>query len=97
MAKLKYTEFKNVYESDGTSKEEAEIKLMKANLMLVIREYMRKHDLTHEEASKIMGIDRARVSLAVKGHVDKFTLDYLLMMLMKIGYHCSFKLKLEAA
>jgi predicted XRE-type DNA-binding protein len=68
-------------------------KSMKADLIITINEYMRKNSLTHEKAAKIMGVHRCRVSEAMRGQVDKFTIDYLLLMLMKIGYHCSFKLK----
>lgn len=95
--KLTYVEFKNVYESDGTPPDIAEIKAIKADMIIFIREYMRKHDLTHAEAAKIMEVHRCRVSEALRGQVNKFTIDALLLMLMKIGYHCTFKLKKEAA
>jgi predicted XRE-type DNA-binding protein len=95
--KLTYVEFSNPYEADGTPKDIAEIKAMKADLIITISQYMKKHDLTHAEAAKIMGVHRCRVSEALRGQVGKFTIDSLLLMLMKIGYHCTFKLKLEAA
>jgi len=41
--------------------------------------------MTQEQASKLMGVSRPRISDVMRGKNDKFTIDALLDMLTKAG------------
>lgn len=47
--------------------------------------WIEENGLKQAEAAEILGVSRPRVSDAVNGKTEKFTLDALFMMIMKTG------------
>lgn len=47
----------------------------------------RQNGLTQEQAAKLMGVTRPRISDVIRGKIDKFTIDALVDMLAKAGHH----------
>ena len=47
--------------------------------------YIEKHKLTQYAASERMGVPRSRISNAVTGKLDSFTIDMLVSMLEQVG------------
>lgn len=64
---------------------ERELLRIKSLLSIEIINYIDKHKLTQNEASKRMGVPRSRVSNAVNGKLDSFTIDMLVSMLERVG------------
>lgn len=79
----------DVFELLGFSKFEAEKLAIKSALMIHIDNYIKAHQLTQEEAAKLMHVARSRISDVVTGKIDKFTIDALVDMLSRIGFSVS--------
>lgn len=64
---------------------ERELLRIKSFLSSEVVDYIEKHKLTQQEASERMGVPRSRVSNAVTGKLDSFTIDMLVSMLERVG------------
>jgi len=83
----------DVFKDLGFPAEEAEKLNIKSQLMLEVRKYIEKNNLTQEKAAEIMGVTRTRISDATRGKIEKFTIDALIDMLSKAGKHFVIKIK----
>jgi predicted XRE-type DNA-binding protein len=59
--------------------------LARTELMLVICEEIQRRAWTQTEAAKYLGVGQPRVSDLIQGHVDRFSVDMLLIWLEKLG------------
>ncbi len=75
----------NIFKDLGFSPELSDKLSIKSCLMAAVESYISEKGLTQEQASKVMGVARSRVSDAVRGKVDKFTIDALVDMLSRAG------------
>jgi len=64
---------------------ERELLRIKSLLSSEIIDYIEKHELTQQEASERMGVPRSRISNAVNGKLDSFTIDMLVAMTERVG------------
>jgi len=64
---------------------ERELLRIKSLLSSEVIDYIDKHKLTQQEASEKMGVPRSRISNAVTGKLDSFTIDMLVSMLERVG------------
>ena len=64
---------------------ERELLRIKSLLSSEVVDYIDKHKLTQQEASERMGVPRSRISNAVNGKLDKFTIDMLVTMTERVG------------
>jgi predicted XRE-type DNA-binding protein len=64
---------------------ERELLRIKSMLSSEVVDYIDKHKLTQQEASERMGVPRSRISNAVTGKLDSFTIDMLVSMLERVG------------
>lgn len=64
---------------------ERELLRIKSQLSSEVIDYIEKHKLTQKEASERMGVPRSRISNAVTGKLDSFTIDMLVSMLERVG------------
>lgn len=64
---------------------ERELLRIKSLLSSEIVDYIEKHKLTQQEASERMGVPRSRISNAVNGKLDSFTIDMLVAMTERVG------------
>ena len=64
---------------------ERELLRIKSFLSNEVIDYIDKHNLTQQEASVRMGVPRSRISNAVTGKLDSFTIDMLVSMLERVG------------
>lgn len=64
---------------------ERELLRIKSLLSSEIIDYIEKHKLTQQEASERMGVPRSRISNAVNGKLDSFTIDMLVAMTERVG------------
>lgn len=58
---------------------------MRANLMSDLRRYIEKQKLTQTAAAKRLGIAQSRVSDLVCGKWDKFSLEMLITLEVRLG------------
>jgi predicted XRE-type DNA-binding protein len=57
----------------------------KANLAIEIARLIRKRSLTQVEASQILEIDQPKISAIVRGRLEKFSVERLCELLVKLG------------
>ena len=75
----------NVFIDLGFDPAEAAVLQMRANLISDLRLYIEKQKLTQAEAAKRLGIAQSRVSDLVRGKWDKFSLEMLITLEVRLG------------
>jgi len=81
----------NVFIDLGFDEPEANIMLMRTDLMIDIRKFIEAKGWTQAEAAKHMGISQPRVSKLMKRKWDDFSLDMLLLLAGRLGLHHELK------
>ena len=77
----------DIFKDLGFTEEQSEKLQIKSHLMSEIEAFIKNEHLTQEQASKMMGGSRPRISDVTRGRLDKFTIDALVDMLAKAGHH----------
>jgi len=75
----------NIFEQLGFEKPEAANMKVRAELLLEIREHLRKSGLKQKEAATLLEINQPEVSALMNGMMYKFSIDALVNMLAKLG------------
>jgi predicted XRE-type DNA-binding protein len=75
----------NIFIDLGFDPAEAAVLQMRANLMSDLRRYIEKQKLTQTAAAKRLGIAQSRVSDLVCGKWDKFSLEMLITLEVRLG------------
>lgn len=75
----------NVFKDLGFSREEAENLKLRSELMMRIEGFYRKSGLTQSEAAKRLGVTQPRLNLLLKGRIDLFSLDALVLIATRAG------------
>lgn len=83
----------NVFADLGFGKETAENLRIRADLMIELREVIRRKGLTQAQAAKLFGVSQPRVSDLVRGKIALFTIDMLVNMLARAGKRVVFQTK----
>lgn len=86
----------NIFEALGFDKDKAENLRIRTQLMMTLKNFIRREKLSQTDAAKIFAVSQPRISDLTKGKVDKFTIDMLVNMLAKINQHVEVKVT-EAA
>ena len=77
----------DVFNDLGFSKEQSDKLVIKSYLMMQVENLIKSKGMTQDQASKLMGVSRPRISDVKRGKIDKFTIDALVDMLTKAGLH----------
>lgn len=75
----------NVFRDLGFSNEESENLRIRSELMARLARLIEDRGLTQAEAAKIFGVSQPRVSDLVRGKIDVFSIDALVVMLSRAG------------
>lgn len=75
----------NVFKDLGFSPEEAENLRLRAELMMRIEDAYREGGLTQADAAKRLGLTQPRLNLLLKGRIDLFSLDALVLIATRAG------------
>ncbi|HEY0294702.1 MAG TPA: helix-turn-helix transcriptional regulator [Bordetella sp.] len=75
----------NVFIDLGFDPAEAEVMRMRAEVMIHMRDKLKEYGWTQAEAARRLGITQPRVSRLVKGKVEDFSLDMLLVLAGRVG------------
>jgi predicted XRE-type DNA-binding protein len=81
----------NVFLDLGYSADEAAILQMRADLMADLRKFIENKKLTQAKAAKILGISQSRVSDLTRGKWDRFSLEMLIALATRAGFHVTLK------
>lgn len=75
----------NVFKDLGFSREESENLKLRSELMMRIEDAYRKSGLTQADAAKRLGLTQPRLNLLLKGRIDLFSLDALVLIASRAG------------
>ena len=64
--------------------------VLKSKLAALIRILVRDMNLSQVKVAELLSTSQARVSNLLAGHVGKFSIDFLLTSLFKLGYKADF-------
>ena len=87
----------NIFEALGFEKEEAANLKIRAKLMAELTRYIRDEGLSLRKAGEVFDIAHPRVNDLLQANIDKFTIDYLVNMMAKIGKVVSVNIKTRKA
>ena len=88
-----YEEWDSIWEAIGMSPAEAAYYEGRAQLVIQIREHLRKKKWTQEHAAKACGVSQPRINNLLRGKIDKFSIDALVKVAAHLGLRASFQLK----
>ncbi|MDD2609879.1 MAG: helix-turn-helix transcriptional regulator [Giesbergeria sp.] len=77
----------NVFLDLGFDPAEAEVMKLRAEVMIRTAQQLKAQGWTQAEAARHLGITQPRVSRLIKGKVEDFSLDMLLMLANRAGLH----------
>ena len=75
----------NIFTDLGFSPEEVTLLTMRAELMVRIREAIKQHQWTQNEAAERLGVGQSRISDLIRGKKEKFSLDMLITLATRAG------------
>lgn len=84
--------FQSVWDAIEDSAEEAENMKLRASLMMALKAHLLKLELSQTAAAKKLGVTQPRVSDLLRGKIDLFALDTLVMMAAKVGLHVELRI-----
>jgi predicted XRE-type DNA-binding protein len=90
---MKKQTFKSVWDALEDSTESAANMRMRADLMIAVQDYVDKSEATQAQAAKQLGISQPRLNDLLRGRIDKFSVDALVIMLAKVGKQVSIKIR----
>ena len=85
--------FKSVWDAIADTPEEAENLKARAALMHHIRARIGKDGLTQTRAAALYGVTQPRMSDLLRGKIDLFSLDMLMVMLARSGQTVEIKVR----
>lgn len=92
---MKNQRFANVWDAIEKPEDAPGMKL-RSEMMIALHGYIKVHKLTQAQAAKILGITQPRVSDLVRGKVDVFSLDNLIVLAERAGLRIRLQIQ-EAA
>jgi predicted XRE-type DNA-binding protein len=93
MSKKRYT---SVWDAIEDTPAEAENMKLRSALMIALKEYIKGEDWTQAEAAERLGVTQPRVSDLMRGKIDLFGLDTLVIMATSVGLKVQMRVR-EAA
>lgn len=77
----------NIFEDVGFSEGEAEELQLRSSMMLVLNKYIKNKGFTQEQAAVALRVSQPKISNLMSGKVDLFSINMLLAMLNRAGFH----------
>ena len=65
---------------------------LKQAARIAVQSYVDKSEATQAQAAKQLGISQPRLNDLLRGRIDKFSVDALIIMLAKVGKQVSIKI-----
>jgi predicted XRE-type DNA-binding protein len=75
----------DVFRDVGFSKEESQLLLVRADLLIQVQKVIRGRRLTQAETARMLRVTQPRVSDLLHGRIDLFSTDALIDMLARLG------------
>lgn len=94
--------YESVWDAICDSPEEAERMKIRSELMIVLSEYVKnellgERQLSGKQAGDILGLTQPRVSYLVNGKIQKFSLDTLVEIASRAGFHVKMEVERDGS
>lgn len=83
----------NIFRDLGFPEGEAQILLLRTDMMVKIERLVKTSKLTQSQVAKMLGITQPRLNDLLKGRIEKFSLDALVSMLARAGMEVKMSVK----
>ena len=93
---MKKRTFASVWDAIEDTREAAANMQVRADLMIEVRRYVKGNKLTQAEAAKRLGITQPRLNDLLRGRIDKFSVDALVIMLARTGKQVTLRIRKAA-
>ena len=93
--------FESVWDAISDSPEQAEHMKVRSKLLMQLSEYvkaelMEKQQLSGQQAGKLLGLTQPQVSYLVRGKIDRFSLDRLVEIAARAGFHVTMEMERDS-
>jgi predicted XRE-type DNA-binding protein len=89
-------QFASVWDAIEDTPEAAENMKLRSSLMLALKNYLVRANISQAQAAKLFGVTQPRISDLMRGKINLFALDALVNMAAAAGLHVEIRI-LEAA
>jgi predicted XRE-type DNA-binding protein len=89
-------QFASVWDAIEDTSEAAENMKLRSSLMLALKNYLVRANISQAQAAKLFGVTQPRISDLMRGKINLFALDALVNMAAAAGLHVEIRI-LEAA
>jgi len=93
---MKKRTFASVWDAIEDTREAAANMRVRADLMIEVQRYVKEKKLTQAEAAKRLGITQPRLNDLLRGRIDKFSVDALVIMLARTGKQVTLRVRKAA-
>jgi len=93
---MKKRTFASVWDAIEDTREAAANMRVRADLMIEVQRYVKGNKLTQAEAAKRLGITQPRLNDLLRGRIDKFSVDALVIMLARTGKQVTLRIRKAA-
>ncbi len=93
---MKKRTFASVWDAIEDTREGAANMRVRADLMIEVQRYVKGNKLTQAEAAKRLGITQPRLNDLLRGRIDKFSVDALVIMLARTGKQVTLRIRKAA-
>lgn len=93
---MKKRTFASVWDAIEDTPEAAANMRVRADLMIEVQRYVKGSKLTQAEAAKRLGITQPRLNDLLRGRIDKFSVDALVIMLTRAGKQVTLRVRKAA-
>ena len=90
-------QFANVWDAVEQNPGEAAVMKARSGLMIAIQEAVAGWKLTQAEAAKRLGVTQSRMNDLLRGRIDKFSLDALMILASSAGLSVEWRIAKTAA
>lgn len=84
---MKLQTFDSVWDAVSNTPEQAANMKIRAQLMTVLNSWIEKQGFSQAEAALALGVTQPRISELVRGKIQIFSVDKLIMMMAHAGMH----------
>lgn len=93
---MKKRTFASVWDAIEDTREAAANMRVRADLMIEVQRYVKGSKLTQAEAAMRLGITQPRHNDLLRGRIDKFSVDALVIMLTRVGKRVALRVRKAA-
>lgn len=88
--------FASVWDAIEDTSEAAENMKLRSVLMIALKEHIARAGLSQSQAAKVFGVTQPRVSDLMRGKINLFGLDTLVIMAAAAGLHIDLRIRESA-